>query len=163
MSVVNTCLLSLDSVPLSGQGAPVTYTLNVRVALAVQIPVYFSINEMGCKEKKNVLGLIYQSQPHRVKKKSKCPNGFQWKYLPEGNTWNSGFWYGLSKLWKPPVWLWLMANNCWLRQQFSTRIAVLGESPWWIAEGGEDSNNRRCTSIHIHWWNQKKKALGQSK
>ena len=70
MSVVNTCLLSLDSVPLSGQGAPVTYTLNVRVALAVQIPVYFSINEMECKEKKNVLGLIYQSQPHLVKKKN---------------------------------------------------------------------------------------------
>lgn len=79
MSVVNTCLLSLDSVPLSGQGAPVTYTLNVRVALAVQIPVYFSINEMECKEKKNVLGLIYQSQPHLVKKKIQMPKWLSMK------------------------------------------------------------------------------------
>ena len=70
MSVVNTCLLSLDSVPLSGQGAPVTYTLNVRVALAVQIPVYFSINEMECKEKKKCFGFNISKSTSPCEKKN---------------------------------------------------------------------------------------------
>ena len=79
MSVVNTCLLSLDSVPLSGQGAPVTYTLNVRVALAVQIPVYFSINEMECKEKKKCFGFNISKSTSPGEKKIQMPKWLSMK------------------------------------------------------------------------------------